>query len=510
MNSIENLLKIAKVTQFEPNDIITEEGENSDSMFLILKGTAGVYKNYNLGTEKKLDILKSGAFFGEMSLFLGSKRAATVVAESPTAILTIERINARQVFAAEPEITLFIMETLFERLNIVTSECAAKADKLGVPPQPPAKEYTFKVNNPSGECLYSYKKGEILSRGEAQNLYFILSGKAQLYFNYGKPEAFQLGGLAAGNYFGESILGKITAVAAEDTLILVLNNRSAYKFFSNEPETTFRIIETACDRLDLLYDYYESFFADKLTTDGYRSHILFPDGHKVYERGINRKCKQLYEKYHTCPICKKKFIAASVREKDLTIVSVDDDFRGHYEQIDPIHYEVLTCPKCWFSALEEYFSSAYYTRSIFEEKMEPYKFQMRFSFQQDINSVFTSYYLASVCAAFCYTSNTPLVMGLTWQRIAWLYEDCREEAMRDMALRYSLNYLSSAYGTAVIPAKQLHSTMIVIGVQNYKLGRYHEALAFLDKTANMKGISESNKLKAMELLKKYRNSRQND
>ncbi|MDR2104892.1 MAG: DUF2225 domain-containing protein [Deferribacteraceae bacterium] len=508
MNDIDKLIKIAKLAQFAPKDLIAEEGEAADKMFLVLKGEAGVYKNYSLPTEKQLDILKTGAFFGEMSLFLGSKYAATVVAESPTAILIIDRMNARQIFSAEPDITLFIMETLFDRLNIVTSECAKHAEILGIPPQPPPKEYIFNLNNPNGECLFSYKKGETLSKGKAQNLYFILGGKARLYFNYGTAEEFLLGELAAGNYFGESILGKVTAVAGEDALILVLNS-DAYKFFSNEPETTFRILETACDRLDILYGYYESFFADKLTTDGYRSHILFPDGHKAYEMGINRKCKLLYDRYHTCPICKKKFIAASIRDKDLTLRSVDDDFRMHYEQVDPMHYEVLTCPNCWFSALEEYFTLAYYTRSIFEEKISPYKYQMKFSFQQDINSVFNSYYLATVCAPLCYTSNTPLIMGFTWQRIAWLYDDCKEETLRDAALRYSLNYLSSAYASAIIPPKQLHQTMIIIGVQNFKLGRYHEALTYLSKAANTKGISDNKRLKAAELLKKYRDSRQN-
>ncbi|MDR2400298.1 MAG: DUF2225 domain-containing protein [Deferribacteraceae bacterium] len=510
MNDIENLLKIAKVEQFSPNEIIAEEGANPDSMFILLKGCAGVYKNYGKNNEKQLEVLNTGAFFGEMSLFLGNKRLDTVVAESDAVVLTIERINARQVFAAEPDITLFIMETLFARLNYILAECEERAAKLGTTPKPPLKEYVFKVNNPKGDCLYSYKKGETLSRGKAQNLYFILNGKAQLYFNYGKAGEFPLGWFTTGNFFGESILGSIAAVAAEDTLILVLNNRTAHKFFANEPEATFRIIETTCDRLDILHNHYEAFFANKLTTDGYRSHILFPDGHKVYEGGINRKCKLLFERYHSCPICKKKFVAACVREKDLTLISSDEDFRPHYNEVDPLHYSALTCPQCWFSAPEEYFTSAYYTRTIFEEKLAPYKLQMKYSFQQDVNSVFNSYYLASVCAPLCYTTNAPLVMGHIWQRIAWLYDDCNDPAMRDMALRYSLNYFNSAYATGIIPAKQLHHTMIVIGVQNFRLGRYYEALAILDKTINLKGISESNRLKTSEILKKYRDSKQND
>jgi CRP-like cAMP-binding protein/uncharacterized protein (DUF2225 family) len=510
MNSIEQLLKIAKVRQFDPNETITEEGEFSDNMFIILKGEAGVYKNYGLGNEKRLDLLKTGAFFGELSLFLGIKRNATVIAESETVVLIIDRINARQIFAAEPDITMFIMETLFERLNLLSAECEERAAKLGMTPKPPLKEYTFKVNNQDGDCLSTYKKGDVLSRGEAENLYFILEGKARLYFNYGKQDAMALGELTVGNFFGESILGRITAIALENTLLLVLNNKTAHKFFANEPEATFRIMETTCDRLDILSNHYESFFVSKLTTDGYRSHILFPDGHKVYEGGINRKSKLLFERYHTCPICKKKFVAVSVREKDLTLISVDDDFRAHYEEIDPLHYDVLTCPKCWFSAPEEYFSAAYYTQSLFEEKLAPYKAQMKFSFQQDINSVFNSYYLASIAAPFCYTANSPLVMARVWQRIGWLYEDCKDEAMRDMALRYSLNYFNSAYASAIIPLKQLHPAMITIAVQNYKLGRYFDALAFLNKIINMKGASEKNKTAAAELLKRYRNSRLND
>jgi CRP-like cAMP-binding protein/uncharacterized protein (DUF2225 family) len=497
---IEELLKIATVKQFVAGGVISAEGDAADDMFIILKGSAGIYKNYRLAAERRENTLKTGDFFGEMSLFLGNRHTVTAAAEEDTVVLNIGRINARQVFSSEPDITMFIMETLFDRINRAAADYEELAAKVGDAAKPPIKEYSFNVNNPQGECLSLHKKGDVLSEGEAKNRYLLLSGKARLYFNFGKVGETPLSELTAGNFFGESLLGSVTAVASEDVLLLVMNNKIR-AFFANEPEATFHIMEVLCDRLNILLTLYESFFSGKLTTEGYRAHILFPDGHKVYEAGINRRSPALFQHYLACPICKKKFPALYVQMKGLSPVSTDDDFRVRYKEADPLYYEAITCPQCWFSAPEEYFNLAAYPAAFFEEKLAPYKAQIRFSFQQDINSVFNSYYLATVSVPLCYTGSH-LIMGHVWQRIGWLYDDCGDAPLRDMAYRYSLNYFRSAY-SAGVPLKQLSAVMIIIGVLSRKLGNTADARLYLKKVINMKGVPENYKAKASELLLLY-------
>jgi CRP-like cAMP-binding protein/uncharacterized protein (DUF2225 family) len=504
MVNTENLLKIANIRQFAASDVITEEGDAGEDMFIILKGSVALYKNYRQDNEIQLDTIASGGFFGEMSLFLGKKRTATAVAVEDVVVLSLGRLSTHQFFIIEPDLAFSIMEKLFERVNKLSAACEEHAARTGGEGKPPIKEYAFKVNNPAGACLFSYKKGEVLSKGAPKNTYFLLSGKARLYFNYGKSGELVLGELTAGNFFGESLLGSVSSVAIEPVLLLVLNRKDAPGFFTAEPLAAFRIMEVLCDRIEMLSHHYDSLFSGNLTEDGYRSHILFPDGHKTYSLGIKLRSPLLFEKRHTCPICKKSFKAFAPQVRELPLLSVDDDFRMRYDGVDPIYYEALSCPDCWFSAPEEYFSAGYSPRYLLDEKLAPYKNQIKFSFQHDINSVFTSYYLSTVITPLCYTVEKPFIMGKLWHRIAWLYDDCGDNIMRDMAFRYALNYYSSTYDTLELPPKHLFPIMTIIGVLNHRLGKHREAVNILNKAAYMKGGTESGKAKITELLKKYR------
>ncbi len=60
------------------------------ALFLILDGTVNVHVS-----EEKLVPLGPGTFFGEMSLLDGGIRSATVVSETPTRLLVVNRQNSR-------------------------------------------------------------------------------------------------------------------------------------------------------------------------------------------------------------------------------------------------------------------------------------------------------------------------------------------------------------------------------------------------------------------------------
>ncbi|KAA0258519.1 mechanosensitive ion channel [Deferribacter autotrophicus] len=84
--TIENLIRFSNIHTYPENFIIIEENEQGESMFIILDGLVEVFKD-----NKKLSELKSGDFFGEMSLLTGERRSATVVTKSECKIVEISR-----------------------------------------------------------------------------------------------------------------------------------------------------------------------------------------------------------------------------------------------------------------------------------------------------------------------------------------------------------------------------------------------------------------------------------
>ena len=59
----------------------------------------------------------AGSFFGEMSLFDGGPRNATVLTEAPSRFLTLSRSKFRAVLVADGRLAVRILETMAGRIR---------------------------------------------------------------------------------------------------------------------------------------------------------------------------------------------------------------------------------------------------------------------------------------------------------------------------------------------------------------------------------------------------------
>lgn len=116
--NISLLKNMSNIKSFDRGAILIEEGAlTGNEMFILLKGSVGVFKNYNTHNELKIATLNEGDFFGEMTLFLNINRTATVVALKNVIAIIIDRINAYDFFEKEPAVTYAIIKALCARLN---------------------------------------------------------------------------------------------------------------------------------------------------------------------------------------------------------------------------------------------------------------------------------------------------------------------------------------------------------------------------------------------------------
>jgi small-conductance mechanosensitive channel/CRP-like cAMP-binding protein len=110
-----HLLKTARLLTFGTGEDIVREGEDGDSMYVIRSGTCEILKRNADGGSQRLTALATGAFFGEMSLLTGEKRAATVRSAGDATVVEIGKREFSRILLAKPEIAATLADVLASR-----------------------------------------------------------------------------------------------------------------------------------------------------------------------------------------------------------------------------------------------------------------------------------------------------------------------------------------------------------------------------------------------------------
>jgi small-conductance mechanosensitive channel len=115
--SVEETEKLATSTVrhvFAPGEIVIRAGDQGSSMFVIHNGRVQVQVTEG-GTTRPVAVLSEGAFFGEMGLFTGEPRTASVIALEETEVLEIGHSAMKQLFETNPDLAESISWTIAER-----------------------------------------------------------------------------------------------------------------------------------------------------------------------------------------------------------------------------------------------------------------------------------------------------------------------------------------------------------------------------------------------------------
>lgn len=97
--------------------VIVSQQEPGDALFLIASGKVKVVLYGETGREIILSMLRTGDFFGEMSLLDEQPRSANVVAIEETELLTLDRDAFRNHLLSRPATSLAVLAELSLRLR---------------------------------------------------------------------------------------------------------------------------------------------------------------------------------------------------------------------------------------------------------------------------------------------------------------------------------------------------------------------------------------------------------
>ena len=111
---------------FPKNAIIINEGDATDSLYLIVSGRVKVFLSNENGKEIILTTEGPGEYFGEMVLDEGP-RSASVMTLEPCKFLVISKAEVQQFLSKHPDFAMHLVHKLIHRVRVLTENVKSLA-----------------------------------------------------------------------------------------------------------------------------------------------------------------------------------------------------------------------------------------------------------------------------------------------------------------------------------------------------------------------------------------------
>lgn len=100
---------------YPSGEMIFCENELGSTFYLLQKGTIKIIKVVN-HTQKTMDVINPGEFFGEMSVLEGQPRSASAIANEDVSLLELDRNSFKTLLKMKPEIAYKLLDLLSKRI----------------------------------------------------------------------------------------------------------------------------------------------------------------------------------------------------------------------------------------------------------------------------------------------------------------------------------------------------------------------------------------------------------
>jgi uncharacterized protein (DUF2225 family) len=377
--------------------------------------------------------------------------------------------------------------------------------------------------------LRKYSRGSIITGpGTDIAMFSILRGDVGVFTGYMTAKVERVSMLGAGAIYIEPSTEEgrrsVTTISLSDAVILPIEKSAVIDFMRSEPEIAIEIIKELSRKSEPAVSAPVSAMgrpsADGLIagkSDGRDKKaavsaagkketvktiaaagqpacdfVLFPEGHGGTTLPMdNQDASILMDKTHTCPVCQQQFSAPYVRPSRLVIDSVDDDMRNHYKGIEPLYYDVLTCPHCYYSAMQDIFDKPERRRQDIAGSLSAIKDSMDAAFPalSDSDAVFARYYLALHSATVAFARNQYVTAKLLYI-LSRLYQDAGNEKMEEESSKRALDAFIATYENARLTPQQEQQVSVLLGELYLKQNDLKNATVFFNK-AKMSGEKTS-------------------
>ena len=104
---------------YRKNTVILTEGEQGDSLFVLLQGRVKAFSNDEHGREITYGVIEAGDYFGEMSLD-GGTRSASIMTTEPCICSVVSRQAVQEHLRQEPDFAFSLVTQVIRRARSAT------------------------------------------------------------------------------------------------------------------------------------------------------------------------------------------------------------------------------------------------------------------------------------------------------------------------------------------------------------------------------------------------------
>jgi len=123
---LEAIAKIATVRNYPKQTILMNEGDDTDSLYVVLAGRVRVYVSDEQGREVHVNSIGPGEFFGEVTLD-GRPRSASVMSVEDCRCALVKRTELLTLIEKEPQFALHMIRKLASRVRDLTENVRSLA-----------------------------------------------------------------------------------------------------------------------------------------------------------------------------------------------------------------------------------------------------------------------------------------------------------------------------------------------------------------------------------------------
>lgn len=117
---LQRVAGISTEQDFVDGEVLCEQGEPGDEMYVIISGEVRVVVGQDRQNEKEIARRAAGDVVGEMSIISGDTRIASVIATGDVRALCLDRLSFESLLRERPEVSLAVMRDLCQRLKQLT------------------------------------------------------------------------------------------------------------------------------------------------------------------------------------------------------------------------------------------------------------------------------------------------------------------------------------------------------------------------------------------------------
>ncbi len=121
-DNLSQLQQISTPKAFKKDEYICYEGQPGNEMYIILKGTIGIFVTSPMGTLTEVANIKQGNFFGEMAIFDNLPRSASCIAKEDTVCVAVNKEKLIPFFANCPDMAAKLVENMSSRIRKLNNE----------------------------------------------------------------------------------------------------------------------------------------------------------------------------------------------------------------------------------------------------------------------------------------------------------------------------------------------------------------------------------------------------